>query len=78
VNPVRRRRQRPIQRLRTRAAFAVSLLVFLFTGIVLVGDFSAQWWLLLFPIALLAGPVLAVLREAGGRPSGDRQTTPGG
>jgi len=44
------------------------LLVFLIIGMSLVGDFSAQWWLLLLPVALLTGPVLALRGEAGREP----------
>ncbi len=79
MSPPRRSAGRsPQQRLLGRALFVGSLLVFLVIGIVLVGDFSAQWWVLLFPAALLVGPVLAVRREAGGRPSDDQQDTPWG
>ncbi|CAN5301966.1 hypothetical protein BH24ACT9_BH24ACT9_17290 [soil metagenome] len=72
MSPVRRSRTRsgrsPAQRLGSRAVFAVSLLVFLIIGMSLVGDFSAQWWLLLLPVALLTGPVLALRGEAGREP----------
>ncbi|MEJ7772266.1 MAG: hypothetical protein WKF51_10215 [Geodermatophilaceae bacterium] len=78
MNPVRRTGRSASQRLMGRAVFAVSLLVFLVIGIVLVGDFSAQWWALLFPVALLVGPLLAVRREAGRRSGGDQQTDPWG
>lgn len=47
-----------------RAVFAGSLLLFLIIGIAMVGDFSAQWWVLLLPVLLLVGPGLAVRREA--------------
>lgn len=52
------------QRLLGRAVFAGSLLLFLIIGVAMVGDFSAQWWLLLLPVLLLVGPALAVRREA--------------
>ncbi len=66
-----RSRRSPGQRLAARAAFAVPLLFFLIMGIVLVGDFSAQWWLLILPGALLAGPLLALHRPAAGRDPDD-------
>ncbi len=68
----RRSRRSLNQRLLARAAFAVPLLLFLILGIVLVGDFSAQWWLLLLPVALLAGPLLALRRQSGRDPDGDQ------
>lgn len=77
MNLVRRRDGRtPYQRLGARAVCSGSLLAFLIIGIVLVGDFSIQWWLLLLPVLLLLRPALAVRREAGRHPSGDEQTTP--
>ncbi len=63
MNFSRRGAPSPAQRLRARAVFAVPLLVFLILGMVMVGDFAAQWWLLLLPVALLVGPVRAVRRE---------------
>jgi len=74
----RGRRRDPSERLRARSVFAVSLLIFLVIGILLVGDLSAQWWLLLLPVALLLGPAMALRREAGRRPGGDQETTPPG
>ncbi|MDQ3735669.1 MAG: hypothetical protein M3400_17010 [Actinomycetota bacterium] len=64
-----------LQRLGARAVFAGSLLIFLVVGIVLVGDFSAQWWLLIFPVAVLVGPVLDVIRESGQRRDPGWETT---
>ncbi len=66
----------PYQRLATRAVFAVSLLFFLVLGIVIVGDFTAQWWVLLIPVALLVGPVLAARREARGERNGPQDGMP--
>ncbi len=63
------------ERLVARAAFAVPLLVFLVIGIAWVGDFSAQWWLLLLPVALLVQPAIAVFRD-GGRPRDQDQDSP--
>lgn len=60
------------ERLRGRVVFAGSLLVFLLIGIVLVGDFALQWWLLVLPVALLVGPLLAV-RRANDRDPGNGQ-----
>lgn len=65
-----------VQRLLARAMFAVPLLGFLILGIVLVGDFSAQWWVLLVPVVLMIGPVLAVRREARTQPTAGGETTP--
>ena len=67
----RRGRRSPGQRLVARAAFAVPLLLFLILGIVLVGAFSAQWWLLILPVALLAGPLLALRRQSSWEPDDD-------
>lgn len=53
------------QRLASRAVFAGSLLAFLIVGITWVGDFSAQWWILFLPFALLVGPLGAVLKQDG-------------
>lgn len=78
MTAVRRTRRSPYGRLRDRAVFAVALLAFLVLGIVVVGDLSAQWWVLLLPVALLVGPVLAVRREAGGQPDDDHQNKPWG
>lgn len=79
MSPVRRNQGRSaLQRLAVRAVFAGSLLVFLTLGIILVGDFSAQWWLLLAPVAVLLGPALALRQEAGQQSRGDQQTTPWG
>lgn len=72
----RRTEGRPYQRLAGRVVFAGSLLVFLIIGIVLVGDFSAQWWILLVPIGLLVGPVMAAGREARRAPDGHHETMP--
>jgi len=72
VNSARRSRRSPNQRLRARTAFAVPLLLFLILGIVLVGDFSAQWWVLILPVALLAGPLLALRRQSGRDPGDDQ------
>lgn len=72
----RRTDGRPYQRLAGRAVFAGSLLVFLIIGIVLVGDFSAQWWILLVPIGLLVGPVMAARREVRQAPDGQHETMP--
>jgi len=71
----RGRRRTPLERVRARWVFAISLLIFLVMGIVLVGAFSAQWWLLLLPVALLLGPAWALRREAGRQPGGDQQRT---
>ncbi len=73
MTAVRRTRKSPYARLRDRAVFAVALLAFLVLGIVVVGDMSAQWWVLLLPVALLVGPVVAVRREAGRPPSGGQE-----
>lgn len=62
------------ERLRGRLVFAGALLVFLLIGIVLVGDFALQWWLLVLPVALLVGSLLAV-RRANGRDPGYGQET---
>lgn len=78
MNPVRRSGGSANQRLLARAAFALPLLAFLILGIVVVGDFSAQWWLLLLPVGLLVGPVLAVRREAGRDLGSGRETNPWG
>lgn len=64
------------QRLLSRAAFAVPLLGFLILGIVLVGDFSAQWWVLLLPVALLVGPALVLRRETRKPSTGSEETRP--
>lgn len=72
----RRTDGRPYQRLAGRVAFAGSLLVFLIIGIVLVGNFSAQWWILLVPIGLLVGPVMAARREVRRSPDGRPETMP--
>jgi len=76
--PGRGQRASPHERLRTRSVFALSLLVFLIIGIVLVGDFSAQWFLLLAPVAVLLGPLWSVWREANEQSRGDQHTTPRG
>jgi len=78
VTAVRRTRKSPYARLRDRAVFAVALLAFLVLGIVVVGDMSAQWWVLLLPVALLVGPVLAVRRETGKPSNDDQQNKPWG
>lgn len=40
-----------------RAAFVLAVAVLTATGIVAVGDPSAQWWIPLLPAVLLAGPI---------------------
>jgi len=69
----------PAERLAGRAVFAVALLAFLIIGIAVVGEFSKQWWLLILPVGLLGGSVLAAVRPghteggaaARGRPWGE-------
>jgi hypothetical protein len=49
-------------RLLWRAAFVAAVEVLTAVGLVLVADLVAQWWALLPPLLLLAGPATAPLR----------------